>query len=247
MAERDRTRSDKGRTAAEGTLDRYGEPRSDRLTRRQVVEAAIGLVDREGLGALSIRKLAGELQVPPMTLYGVIDNKEHLEDLLIDHILAGVALDLRAGGWQARLSEIARRVRDVMRAHPEVTPLMAGRGSLGPCFLDVVDAMVGTLQEAGFDADSAATGAMAVLGYTIGYHLQPTAVPPGAPVPRPDAPVDRAPLRAFLASLPPDRFPHIATAHEHLWPQGDDVVFEHGLTALVAGLGDLHAAATPPG
>jgi TetR/AcrR family tetracycline transcriptional repressor len=237
MAERDGRRSQEG-GAPQRALDRYDEPRSDRLTRRQVVEAAIGLVDREGLGALSIRKLAGELRVPPMTLYGVIDNKEHLEDLLIDHILANVALDLRADGWHARLGEIARRVRDVIRAHPEVTPLMATRGSLGPCFLDVVDAMVGTLLNAGFDAGSAATGAMAVLGYTIGYHLQPAAVPPGAPAPRPEEPLDRAPLQTFLASLPADRFPHIATTHEYLWPAQDEAVFDHGLAALIAGLGD---------
>jgi AcrR family transcriptional regulator len=103
------------------------------LTVDQVVEAAIGVADREGLGALSMRRVAAELGVGTTSLYTYVPGKPELLDVMIDTV-AGEALppDDAGGRWRERLAAVARDNWALFRRHPWLLQVATGRPPLGP-------------------------------------------------------------------------------------------------------------------
>jgi AcrR family transcriptional regulator len=99
----------------------------------RVVAATVRLADAGGLDAVSMRRLAGELGVAPMTLYGHVPGKRELADLMLDGVLAELYRDaLPAGNWRARLDAVARANFQVFRRHPWAVQLAGGRPTPGP-------------------------------------------------------------------------------------------------------------------
>ncbi|MGH3328448.1 MAG: TetR/AcrR family transcriptional regulator [Streptomycetales bacterium] len=99
----------------------------------RVVEAAISLADREGLDAVSMRRLAEILGVAPMTLYTYLPGKAELIDLMLDWVYAQMTLTDTAGlPWRARLEAIADDNRALFAAHPWAAFVSTGRPPLGP-------------------------------------------------------------------------------------------------------------------
>lgn len=129
---------------------------SDRRTRRgpkpkltvaQITRTAIEIADTQGLSALSIRRIADELGVAPMSLYTYVPGKAELIDLMLDAAL-GEALpragggDAAAGsgGWRARLEGIARENWALHRRHPWMLHVVTHRPALGPNLIAKYDA-----------------------------------------------------------------------------------------------------------
>lgn len=95
------------------------QKRSDpKLSRGEVARAALALADRDGLEALSMRRLAGELGVGTMTLYGYFRDKEELLDAIVEVASEEVRLERVEGNWQAQLRVIAREIRRLLSRHP---------------------------------------------------------------------------------------------------------------------------------
>lgn len=89
------------------------------LSRDGIVDAAIRIADAEGLEAVSIRRVAADLGVRPMSLYTHIERKEDLLTLMGDRVKAEVLLgDELPDGWREALTGIARRTREVVLRHP---------------------------------------------------------------------------------------------------------------------------------
>ena len=113
--------------------------RSGRLTRELVLSSALELVDREGLHALSMRRLGAELGVEAMSLYRYAQSKEALLDGLVEamHLElherlaaetdADTATTRGAPPWRSDLHRIARAMYDVCLAHPRAVPLLTTR------------------------------------------------------------------------------------------------------------------------
>jgi AcrR family transcriptional regulator len=96
-------------------------PRRPRFTREEIAAAAIRVADTEGFEAVSMRRLALELGVAPMSLYHYVRTKDELLALLMDDIMGEVVLgpdEPVPDDWRAALTLIARRSRDAMRRHP---------------------------------------------------------------------------------------------------------------------------------
>jgi AcrR family transcriptional regulator len=107
-------------------------PRSS-LDVDRIVTAAIGLADRDGLGAVSMRRVAAELGVGAMTLYGHVPGKGELVDLMLDSVLTELYADgAPAGNWRARLHAVADENRKLFLRHPWAVHLAPGRPPLGP-------------------------------------------------------------------------------------------------------------------
>ena len=107
-------------------------PRSS-LDVARVVSAALRLADAEGLPALSMRRVAGELGVPAMTLYSHVPGKGELVDLMLDAALGELYPDEQAptaGNWRARVEAVARANRQFLLRHPWA--LAIGRPLPGP-------------------------------------------------------------------------------------------------------------------
>jgi AcrR family transcriptional regulator len=120
------------------------------LNRERIVRAAIRLADADGLDAVSLRKVAAALDVGPMRLYGYIDSKEELLDLMVDAVYAEIR---PAGdGWREVLRSHAEAVRRAVHKHEWLADLLGGRPQLGPHALANGETVVAALGEVGVDA-----------------------------------------------------------------------------------------------
>lgn len=101
-----------------------------------IVDAAIALSDAEGLPALTMRGLAGQVGVGAMTLYGYVPGRPELLELMLDRVSAqtydGRSLPGDTGGWRAGMEHVARRTFEQGLEHPWVTEIAPGRPVLGP-------------------------------------------------------------------------------------------------------------------
>ena len=138
------------------------------LSRRRILEAAIKLADREGLEALSMRRLGRELGVEAMSLYNHVPNKEALLNGMVRVFLERLEIPLNgSGSWEERVREAFRSYRQLAREHPNVFPLFAMRP------LNTVESLriFELLRGAGFDTVPALHAFQALSSYTIGYSL----------------------------------------------------------------------------
>jgi AcrR family transcriptional regulator len=114
-----------------GSSPRYGPAR--RLRVEAVVEAATGLADREGLGAISMRRVAEQLGVSAMTLYTYVPGKAELLDLMLDAAYQRLAkADTGGRPWRDRLTAVADANRALYLAHPWLSSVSTLRPPLGP-------------------------------------------------------------------------------------------------------------------
>jgi AcrR family transcriptional regulator len=111
-----------------------GATRKPRFTHDDVRGAAMRIADAEGLDALSMRRLAAELDAPTMTLYHYVRTKDELLSLIHDAVMAEVVLPPEQSlpaDWKEAMIIIASRTRDVMVRHPWVTSIGEGP-AIGP-------------------------------------------------------------------------------------------------------------------
>jgi AcrR family transcriptional regulator len=103
------------------------------LTVDRIVRAGIEIADAEGLGALSMRRVADRLGVGTMSLYTYVPSKVELVDVMFDRAIGEAARQDVDGGWREKLTEVARSEWDLYRRHPWLLQVMAmSRPSLGP-------------------------------------------------------------------------------------------------------------------
>lgn len=196
------------------------------LSRQRIVETATAIIDREGLAALSTRRLARELRVQAPSLYNYFATKEAILDAVGDAIIARVDLSMFGRDpWPAALASWARAYRAAFAAHPNVVPFLVHGPGRRPAALRLADAVYGALVDAGWPPGQATR-----IGATMRYFVAGSA------------------LGSFALGFPDDpalydgRYPHLADAHrlrEHR-VQVDDGAFELGLAALVNGFVALY-------
>ncbi|MGW7386849.1 TetR/AcrR family transcriptional regulator [Streptomyces sp. NPDC054794] len=141
------------------------------LSREQIVRAAIELADREGLEAVSLRRVAAVLDVGPMRLYRYLSTKEELLDLMVDAVYGEIPTPDPAGGdWREALRSFARGMRQAALRHEWFADLLGRRPHLGPQALANLEASLAALNEAmrTGDIDPVIQARDAVNSYVIG-------------------------------------------------------------------------------
>lgn len=118
----------------------------------EVVLAAIGIADAEGLPALSVRRVAEALKLSPMSLYTYVPSKAELVDLMLDRVSAeiedpGPSLE----GWRARLEHLARQRWALAQRHPWIMQVGTHRPPLGPNVLARAEAALQAIDGVGLD------------------------------------------------------------------------------------------------
>jgi AcrR family transcriptional regulator len=205
------------------------------LTRERVVAEALTVIAQQGVSALTMRTLATRLGVVPGALYRHVRNKEQLQDLLLDGVLAEVDCHLDPSQpWTQQLTVLAHRLREVLEGHPGVAGLLQLRDPLGPHSLAVAEAFLRPLQAAGFGEREAGLAFFLVIDYTTGFAAGSPPISTNEQRVR-DAST-RTRLHEFFRSLPADRFPALVSLGEHVWVDNRDERFTAGLDILANGL-----------
>lgn len=200
------------------------------LSRERILEAALELVDREGLEALSMRRLADELEAGTMTLYGYFRGKDELLDALVDlssRRSRGLQ-ELGEGPWRQQLRQLAVAVREALAEHRWEIELRLRRPLISPGALRVTEAGMRILLGAGLPPAEAARIFRTVFLYTFGFSGFSDPV---------DADRTRRESVAQMAPLPPDEYPAVTAAVNELVDtlSGEDQ-FEHGLDLILDGI-----------
>lgn len=97
------------------------------LTRERVTSAAIWVADRDGLDAVSMRRVGAELGVEAMSLYNHVRDKRDLLEGVLDSVLSGCADVPESGDPREDARRLARSVRSALLDHPNLAPLLATR------------------------------------------------------------------------------------------------------------------------
>lgn len=136
---------------------RAGAGRRVRLDRGMVLGTALHLVDQHGVEALTMRRVATELQVDPMTLYRHVKNKDALLDGIVEQLWSRVGDQNReVGDWRAALAQLAERLREVVMSHPNAASLLLARPVLPRSALEALKRVLEKVKSAGFEERHAA-------------------------------------------------------------------------------------------
>lgn len=195
------------------------------LSRQRIVEAAIELVDSEGLDALSMRRLAGHLDAGTMSLYNHVPNKEALLDAMVEHILTDVAGD-RSDDPLIRLRNVCLALRQAAHAHPEIFRIIAVRPPAAPSLLHTLEVELENLNDLGFDPSTTANALRILFGYVFGYIRLETG----------GFYSQLLRLKEDVPALDASAYPGMAAASAHLADWKPEVEFQQGLDAILAGL-----------
>jgi AcrR family transcriptional regulator len=211
-------------------------PRREPLDRDAIVDAALRVLDREGIDGLSMRRLAEELGTGPATLYWHVRNKDELLDLVLERVIGEFTPPpADPARWEEQLRKMAHSMRNVMRSHRDLARISLGRWPLGPNALRVLEWTLALARGAGLpDRDAARVGYLLPL-YVMGFALDQDAEGP-MPVEEGTTLDERIEeIRAYFASLA-DHFPNIAATADEIVGGDIDERFEYGLDVLLAGL-----------
>ena len=196
------------------------------LSRWRVLEEAVRFVDREGLEALTMRKLGAELGVEAMSLYNHVPNKSALLDGMVEVLLGELEIPAENHGWEERIREGYRAFRRLAHEHPNVFPLLVNRP---PDTMDgvwLVEESLKTLEDAGFDEETALHAFRTLSSYTFGYamaEIRGFALEPDG-------------SRLGAHGLSPEEFPRLCELRPQLENVDHDAEFEFGLDLILVGL-----------
>jgi len=117
----------------------------------EIVRSAIELADRDGLDAVTMRRLAETVGVGAMALYTYVPGKAELLDLMLDRVYADMAHAEWPDDWRDRVAAVAGENRALYEAHPWAAAVSTGRPPLGPGLLTKYERELAALEGLGLD------------------------------------------------------------------------------------------------
>jgi AcrR family transcriptional regulator len=205
-------------------------PRRRSLSTAVIAAAALAILDRDGTAGLSMRAVATQLGIGTMSLYRYVSDREDLERLVVDLVLAPVDTSLPARlPWPDRVAELAERSRVAVAAHPAVIPLLLAHRHAAPNSWRWSEAVLAALTEAGFTGRARVIALRCLVSYITGALQAEYLGPLGGP--GTDA----------LAALSPGTYPLLAETAKSARAVPPAEEFGQGLHILLRG---LHASLT---
>jgi len=203
------------------------------LNRERVLRGAFAVADAGGLGALTIRSLAHEVGVKPMSVYHYVSNKDEIIDGIVDLVFSEIELPSTDGDWLSEMRRRAISARRVLRVHPWAIPLLQSRTSPGEATLRHHNAIIGCLREAGFSVEMTAHAYALIDSYVFGFALSEAALPINGPETVTEV------AESMMEYFTPEMYPHLFEfSMEHILKPGYDfgLEFEFGLNLILDGL-----------
>jgi AcrR family transcriptional regulator len=201
------------------------------LTRDRILDAGVTLADRDGIEAVSMRRLGQQLGVEAMSLYKHVEGKDDVLAGIADRIAADFQLPDRDRPWRVTIRECAITAHGVLLRHPWAGPLLESTATPGPARLAYLDAVVGVLRGAGFSLPDVAHAFGALDSHLYGFTMQVVSWPFNAE----DMPDVAAEM---VETLSADRYPNLVAMGSMVATsgQGIPVDFTFGLDLLLDGL-----------
>ncbi|MFI9822827.1 TetR/AcrR family transcriptional regulator [Streptomyces sp. NPDC052013] len=140
------------------------------LTLERIVETAVDIADREGLDAVSMRRIATELGTGTMSLYRYVPGKGELLDLMLDRVQrpSDDPAGLGDGGWRAALEALGRATLALYRRHPWLLEVNQSRPILGPSALDGMEKVLSRIRTMGLSDPELVSAIIMIEGYVVG-------------------------------------------------------------------------------
>lgn len=140
------------------------------LSRSQVIDAAVRVLDRGSYEQLTIRALAAELGAAPMSLYRHVRDKDDLLDEVVDRLLANAwQPSARESNWKAYISEACEKLRALLVAEPAALHVYLKHPVASPSAVARMQSMMAVLKKAGLTEAAARRAYAALHTYTIGF------------------------------------------------------------------------------
>jgi AcrR family transcriptional regulator len=216
---------------------RLPRQRRDPLTQEAIVDAALAVLDADGLDLLSMRHVARTLNTTAAALYWHVGSKDGLLDLIFDRVIGEqVVPDPDPERWEEQLKDVARTMRRTILSHRDIVRLSIGRIPLGPHALRYADRVLAILRAGGLPDALAVAGLQLQMSMVIGFAIDETGEGGVPPTDEPSPPAGGAMIRGYLGSLPSEQFPHLVAVADHMVAADADQRFELLLDIFVDGL-----------
>jgi AcrR family transcriptional regulator len=214
---------------------RRQRPAKPALTRHGIVDAAVSIMQSQGLGKVTMRSVAAALDTGPASLYVYVRDVEDLHAQILDAQLAPVAAARPEGTWQDRLKALLTSYQQVLLHHAGIARMALSTQPSGPHYLALLDRLLGLLHEGGVAPKAAAWGVDLLL-------LMPTAsAVEHAPKTSARTSHDRTALAAQIVAADPQIHPHIAALGDDLLSGTGEARRNWAFDALIAGIVALSA------
>jgi AcrR family transcriptional regulator len=212
------------------------------LTRDAIVEAALQLLDREGLDAISMRRVAQALDTGAASLYQHVGNKDELVTLVFDRVTGEVPLPEEAdpARWQEQLRDALTNVWRAMIAHRGIAAVAIGSIPSGPNALAFTERLTGIVLAGGLSKQQCSWAVDNLFKFvTADAYEQSLFASDGVE----EAHYDE--IQDYFRALPPERFPNITSMLDELFTGGGEQRFAFGLDMMIAGLGAMVRVSDP--
>lgn len=203
-----------------------------RFTVAEIRAHAIGIVDRDGLDALSMRSLATALGTGPMTLYNYVKDRGELEALVAEAVLADVKLPAPSEDWLADVKSVATAIWESMRRHRNAVPLVLTRRTASDEGFATAERLIASLQRGGLNEHDLLAAFRGVLSLVMGA----AQVELAGPGPEGDREQANAAAAEDIGRLAGDRHPHMAALAATSRQSSMVADFDRALDMLLAGI-----------
>lgn len=211
------------------------------LSQGLIVRTALRILDAEGLDALSMRRVAQELDTGPASLYAHVSNKEELLELLYDLIVGELTLpEPDPARWREQLREMCVAAQRLLSSHNDIAKVALAAVPTGPNALRQAEAMLGLMIAGGLPPQIAAWGMDRLALYIAADAYEGSLFR----VKQDTSGKDMqewvsdyfGQLEQYMRSLPADRFPYLSGHVDEMVAGDSDARFEFGLDLLIEGL-----------
>lgn len=199
------------------------------LDRATIIEAALALVDDEGLDALSMRKLGRSLGVEAMSLYHHVSDKDALLDALVERVYVDIELGELPEQWPDRLSVYCHALRRTLLRHPNLLPAVATRPVMSTSTMGLVEVSLAEFAAIGIETEQARRVLAVVVSFIMGHVLSEA----GARTELGGHSVEA--VEGFRSALGEDDFPLVVASLGATAPDRD-AEFALGVDFLIAGI-----------
>jgi AcrR family transcriptional regulator len=210
------------------------------LSRDLIVDTALALLEKEGLDALSMRRVAQALDTGPASLYAHVRNRDELCELMFDRILGEVEVPVAdPARWQDQLRELCRAEVRAMIAYPGIAKVvMNATIPIGPNAIRHGEGMLAILRAGGLSERHAAFAFDALGLYGKAYAVEVSAWKSGEHDPEELAERARQ-VGEYMAALPPETFPNMLTIGPYFAAETANDRFDFAIDMVIAGLETL--------